>query len=165
MGRHSFRIVSGESTETKRNLCHSSKFLHQEIRWNYGIFCSISNNGEIGVFIFFIRLDYFHLIKSSQIWLLLFCITLLEEVFFAPCFTIFGMNIWRFTFLHLPIEFKYGKIQTRKNFKFWHFSHNKSLMNFLFAYKLKQSNGKSNEPVKCLFLLAIIELLIGYLQF
>ena len=37
--RHSFRIVSGESPETLRKLCLSTKFQHQEIRWNYGIFC------------------------------------------------------------------------------------------------------------------------------
>ena len=29
--RHSFRIVSGESPETMRKLCHSTKFPHQQI--------------------------------------------------------------------------------------------------------------------------------------
>ena len=36
-GMHSFRIVSGESPETMRKLCLSTKFPHQGIRWNYGI--------------------------------------------------------------------------------------------------------------------------------
>ena len=35
--RHSFRRVSGKSPETLRKLCFSTKFPHQEIRWNYGI--------------------------------------------------------------------------------------------------------------------------------
>ena len=39
---HSFRIVSGNSTETMRKVCLSTKFPHQEIRWNYGIFCSVN---------------------------------------------------------------------------------------------------------------------------
>ena len=38
--RHIFRIVSGDSPETMRELCLSTKFPHQEIRCNYGIFCS-----------------------------------------------------------------------------------------------------------------------------
>ena len=29
--------VSGESPKTMKKLCHSAKFPHQEIRWNYGI--------------------------------------------------------------------------------------------------------------------------------
>ena len=35
--RSSFLKVSGDSSETMRKLCLSSKFPHQEIRWNYGI--------------------------------------------------------------------------------------------------------------------------------
>ena len=38
--RHSFRIVPCKSLETMRKLCLSTKLPHQEIRWNYGIFCS-----------------------------------------------------------------------------------------------------------------------------
>ena len=41
MERHSFRIVSGDSPETMRKLCLSTKFPHQEIRWNYGILRSV----------------------------------------------------------------------------------------------------------------------------
>ena len=37
MERHSFRIVSGESSETFRKLFLSTKFPQQEIRRNYGI--------------------------------------------------------------------------------------------------------------------------------
>ena len=37
--RHSFRIVWGESPETMRKICLSTKFPHQ-IRWNYGVFRS-----------------------------------------------------------------------------------------------------------------------------
>ena len=33
-GKAQFRIVSGTSPETMRKLCLSTKFLHQEIRWN-----------------------------------------------------------------------------------------------------------------------------------
>ena len=40
--KHSFLIVSGESPKTKRKLCPSAKFQHQEIRWNYGILHSES---------------------------------------------------------------------------------------------------------------------------
>ena len=39
--RHSFCIVSGESPETMRKLCLSTKFSHQEIRWNYDILRSV----------------------------------------------------------------------------------------------------------------------------
>ena len=38
--RHNFRIVSGDSPETMRKLCLSTKLQHQEIKWNYGIFRS-----------------------------------------------------------------------------------------------------------------------------
>ena len=31
----------GESPETMRKLCLSTKFTHEEIRWNYGIFLSV----------------------------------------------------------------------------------------------------------------------------
>ena len=44
MERRSFRIVSGESHKTVRKLCLSTKFPHQEIRWNCGIFCSVGKN-------------------------------------------------------------------------------------------------------------------------
>ena len=58
--RCSFRLVSGDLPETLRKLCLSTKFSHQEIRWNYGIFRSdrygykyngkqSENNGEEGV--------------------------------------------------------------------------------------------------------------------
>ena len=36
--RHSFRIVSLDSSETARKLCLSTKLQHLKIRWNYGIF-------------------------------------------------------------------------------------------------------------------------------
>ena len=39
--RHSFRIVSGDSPEAMRKLRLSSKFPHQEIRWNFGILRSV----------------------------------------------------------------------------------------------------------------------------
>ena len=38
--RHSSRIVSGDSPETMQELCLSTKFPHQKIRWVYGIFRS-----------------------------------------------------------------------------------------------------------------------------
>ena len=41
--RHSFHIVSDDSPETMRKLCLSTIFPHQEIRWNYGIFRSVTN--------------------------------------------------------------------------------------------------------------------------
>ena len=44
MERHSFHIVSGESPETTRKLCLSTKFPYQEIRWNYGIFRGVINS-------------------------------------------------------------------------------------------------------------------------
>ena len=37
MERHSFRIVSGGSTETLRKLYISGKFAHHEIRWSFGV--------------------------------------------------------------------------------------------------------------------------------
>ena len=40
MKRDSFRRVLGKSPETMWKLCLSTKFLHQEIRWNYGIWRS-----------------------------------------------------------------------------------------------------------------------------
>ena len=39
--RHSFRRVSGKSPETMRELCLSTKFPQQEIKWNYGILLSV----------------------------------------------------------------------------------------------------------------------------
>ena len=38
--RHSFRIVS---PKTMRKLCLSTKFPHQKIRWNYGLFAVLGN--------------------------------------------------------------------------------------------------------------------------
>ena len=38
---HSFCKVFCNSSETLRKLCVSIKFLLQEIRWNYGILCSV----------------------------------------------------------------------------------------------------------------------------
>ena len=40
-GMPSFRIVSGESLKTMRELCLSTKFPRQKIRWNYWIFRSL----------------------------------------------------------------------------------------------------------------------------
>ena len=42
--RHSFRIFSGESLETMRKLCLSTKFPHQEIRRNNDILCSVTHS-------------------------------------------------------------------------------------------------------------------------
>ena len=39
--KHSFRRVSDGSPKTLRKLLHSTKFQHQEIRWNFGILCRI----------------------------------------------------------------------------------------------------------------------------
>ena len=44
--KDSFRILSGDSSETMRKLCLSEKFPHQEIRWNYGILSSV----RVGIF-------------------------------------------------------------------------------------------------------------------
>ena len=41
MESHS-HIVSSDPPETVRKLCLSTKFPHQEIRWNYSIFCGVS---------------------------------------------------------------------------------------------------------------------------
>ena len=38
---HSLRIVLGDSPETIRKLCLSTKFFGQEIRWNNGILRSV----------------------------------------------------------------------------------------------------------------------------
>ena len=40
-GKAQFRIVSGDLPETMWKLCLSTKFSHQEIRWNYSIFRSV----------------------------------------------------------------------------------------------------------------------------
>ena len=40
MKKHSFSIVLSNLPETMWKLCLSTKFSHQEIRWNYGIFHS-----------------------------------------------------------------------------------------------------------------------------
>ena len=42
--RHSLPIVLCDSPETMRKLRLSTKLPHQEIRWNYGIFCSVGKN-------------------------------------------------------------------------------------------------------------------------
>ena len=41
--RHSFGTVLGESPETLRKLCLSTKFPHQEIRWNFRILRNFLN--------------------------------------------------------------------------------------------------------------------------
>ena len=38
-GRHRFGLVSGNLPETMRTLCLSTKFPHQEIRWDYDMLC------------------------------------------------------------------------------------------------------------------------------
>ena len=47
--RHSFCRVSGKSPKTMKKLYFSIKFLHQEIRWSYGIFRSDSSGISIHV--------------------------------------------------------------------------------------------------------------------
>ena len=37
----------GESPETMRKLCLSTKFPHQEISWNYGIFRSVKQGDSL----------------------------------------------------------------------------------------------------------------------
>ena len=46
LDRHSFRRVSGDSPETVQKLYLSTKFPHQEIRWNYGV---LHSSGALNV--------------------------------------------------------------------------------------------------------------------
>ena len=55
--RHSFHIVSSNLPETMWKLCLSTKFPHQEIKWNYGILHSVSR--------FFILISQDYLTKDS----------------------------------------------------------------------------------------------------
>ena len=112
----------------------------------------ISNNCEIGVFIFFIGLDYFTALKVVKFSYIGFASLFMKylKIFFGPYFSIFGVNTKIYS-VHLRSQFKYEKIQTRQNFEFEHFSQNKRFMNILFAHKFKQSNSQSNEPVKYVF--------------
>ena len=48
--RCSFRIVSGESDKTMGKMCLSTKFPHQEIRWNCSIFDSVAKTFSKPVF-------------------------------------------------------------------------------------------------------------------
>ena len=59
------------SPETIRKLCLSAKFPHQEIRWNYGIFRSVSVSRDQrkwfeNIFAYLGVLDYFLLLKNPQ---------------------------------------------------------------------------------------------------
>ena len=46
--RHSFLTVLGNPPETMWKLCLSTRFSHQEIWWNYGIFCNATNiSGDV----------------------------------------------------------------------------------------------------------------------
>ena len=49
--RNSFHIVSGDSLEAMRKLFLSTKFPHQEIKWNYVFFCSAIELSEERIFI------------------------------------------------------------------------------------------------------------------
>ena len=42
-GKSQFLYFFYESPETMRKLCFFTKFPHQEIRWNYGISCSVND--------------------------------------------------------------------------------------------------------------------------
>ena len=57
--RHSLwkGTVSGDSTETMRKLCLSTKFPHHEIMWNYGILRS----GNL------VKLRYFYVVMDTNI--------------------------------------------------------------------------------------------------
>ena len=51
MKKHSFHIVSSDSPEpeTMQKLCLSTKFPHQEIKWNFGILSSDSVGNPAGL--------------------------------------------------------------------------------------------------------------------
>ena len=70
--RHSFRRVLGESPETLRKLCLSTKFPHHEISWNFSILRS-ENETQIRIQSLYKRL------KWSFLWILAvkhFCVKL-----------------------------------------------------------------------------------------
>ena len=111
MERHSFHMVSCELPKTMRKLCLFTKFPHQEIRWNHGIFHSeqffetpldrwsmshvqrtFLNNNDLYLkwnFLYMYSVQL-HCVESVQI-----------RSFFWSVF--------------LRIQSEYGKIRTRKN--------------------------------------------------
>ena len=67
---------SGDSLETMRKLCLSTKFSHQKIRWNYGIFCSAMSHIFIKSYtitekqklLLLIRIKQLLLVSLPKIW-------------------------------------------------------------------------------------------------
>ena len=104
--RCSFCIVSGESREILRKLCVSTKFSHQEITWNYGNLCSDAN-------LWFV--DGYRTRKKNSVF------KKRDGVFSGPYFPAFGLNTKRYE-VSLRIQSRCGKIRTRKNSVFEHFS-------------------------------------------
>ena len=63
-GKARFPIILSDLPKTVRKFCLSTKFLHQEITWNYGIFCSVNITSSIIRLLFF---GYLSLIFVSYV--------------------------------------------------------------------------------------------------
>ena len=90
--RNNFCIVPGESPETMRKLFLSTKFSHQKIRWNYGIFS----------------------IVKMEKWLSVKSATLLknEKQNIYRCFFAFSLFAQSVLFIHLKSCFLERKVTT-----------------------------------------------------
>ena len=67
MERNSFRRVSGESPETLRKLFLSTKFPHQEIRWN---FCVLRSGKKNSKRTFFLKPARYWTLLNVRYWIL-----------------------------------------------------------------------------------------------
>ena len=103
MERHSFRIVSGELTETMQKQCLSTKFPHQEIRWNYSIFRSARH---------FVNIEMIIVNLCNDCWK-----DILREVFWKH---FFFLSLSQVTLWHLLWNFR--KIRKMKIPLIWNFS-------------------------------------------
>ena len=104
------KTVSGESPETMRKLCLSTKFPHHEVKWNDGILCSVlikklsckrSISAILIISLIFLSLLKQYLYHTKLSFLLLSQTFYLDTawkvskygVFSGPYFSEFGMNM------------------------------------------------------------------------
>ena len=79
--RYSFHIVSGDSSETMRKLCLSSKFPHQEVRGNFGILRSDRHNIQSSLIQTLLSFGYSNTVSKIQIYSLQkYCITKIRKL-------------------------------------------------------------------------------------
>ena len=133
MKKHSFHIVSSDSPEPEimQKLCLSTKFPHQEIKWNFGISSGDSVGNPAGLSQ--VKFLKFYEAKGENFFERQMQITL-KPVYLSP-------NTWLWTFYSLDGINHVMRLWRRHHLKF-RYSHN-------FSFKIKTSCSYRLETTNC----------------